>query len=79
MSEFLILLELVCMGMKGGGEGRRSIFLVLTVPFAPANRLAGCPGGAALMPWCSGLAAHFKNEKSQLAYSSSTNRLVHQI
>lgn len=52
---------------------------MLTLPFAPfANRLAGCPGGAALMPRCIGLAAHFKNEKTQLAYSSSTKRLVHQ-
>lgn len=47
--------------------------------FAPfANKLASCPGGAALKPWCIGLAAHLKNEKTQLAYSSSINRLVHQ-
>ena len=46
---------------------------MLTVPFAPfANRLAALPGGAALMPRCIGIAAHFKSEKTQLAYSNST-------
>lgn len=54
------------------------MFLVLTVPFAPfANKLAGCPLGAALMLWCFGLTAHFNNEKTQFAYSSSTKILVH--
>lgn len=49
------------------------MFLVLTVTFASfANKLAGCPAGAALMLWCIGLTAHFKNENTQLAYSTST-------
>lgn len=55
------------------------MFLVLTVPFTSfANSLAGCPQGATLMLWCIGLTAHFKNEKTQLAYCSSTKRLDHQ-
>lgn len=53
------------------------MFLVLTVPFAPfTNKLAGCPRGAALMLQCVGLTAHFKNEKTQPAYCSSTKRLL---
>lgn len=70
-----------CVSVDGWGWGgrRRNMFLVLTVPFAPfANRLAGCPRGATLMLRCIGFTAHFKNEKIQLAYCSSTKRLAHQ-
>lgn len=54
-------------------RGLEEHFLVLTVPFTSfENRLAGLPEGAALMPWCIGLTARFKSEKTLLASSSST-------
>ena len=68
-----ILQELVGLRMEVVERGLEEHFLVPTVPFTSfANRLAGLPEGAALMPWCIGLAAHFKSEKTLLASSSST-------
>lgn len=68
-----ILQELVRLRVEVVQRGLQEHFLVPTVLFASsANRLAGLPKGAALMPWCIGLAARFRSEKTPLAYSSST-------
>lgn len=68
-----ILQELVHLRVEVVQRALQEHFLVPTVSFASfANRFAGLPEGAALMPWCIGLAACFRSEKTPLAYSSST-------